>query len=91
MEHTTQTAPNPSEQEKQAMVARVGKRGMAGQEAACPLTWTDPGLLYTSARMAAVPASMARPDSRNQKATPTCSARGLLTSLSLIHIWPKLW
>lgn len=30
--------------------------------------------------MAAVPASMARPDSRNQKATPTCSARGLLTS-----------
>ena len=42
MEHTTQTAPNPSEQEKQAIFARVWKRVMAGQEAACPLTWTDP-------------------------------------------------
>ena len=39
MEHTTQTAPNPSEQEKQAIFARVWKRVMAGQEAACPLTW----------------------------------------------------
>ena len=36
MEHTTQTAPNPSEQEKQAIFARVWKRVMAGQEAACP-------------------------------------------------------
>ena len=42
MEHTTQTAPNPSEQEKQAIFARVWKRVMAGQEAACPLAWTDP-------------------------------------------------
>ena len=32
MEHTTQTAPNPSEQEKQAIFARVWKRVMAGQE-----------------------------------------------------------
>ena len=30
MEHTTQTAPNPSEQEKQAIFARVWKRVMAG-------------------------------------------------------------
>lgn len=53
MEHTTQTAPNPSEQEKQAIFARVWKRVMAGQEAACPLTWTDP---VPQAETAAAPA-----------------------------------
>ena len=29
MEHTTQTAPNPSEQEKQAIFARVWKRAVS--------------------------------------------------------------
>ena len=53
MEHTTQTAPNPSEQEKQAIFARVWKRVMAGQEAACPLAWTDP---VPQAETAAAPA-----------------------------------
>ena len=48
MEHTTQTAPNPSEQEKQAIFARVWKRVMAGQEAACP--WPGPTLSHRQRR-----------------------------------------
>ena len=67
MEHTTQTAPNPSEQEKQAIFARVWKRVMAGQEAACPLTWTDP---VPQAETAADPAPAPADPGRGQGSPP---------------------